>query len=77
MPVNFEVRSVPMFFNMIDAEFIKSYDIDKLVPRFINKERLPLKKSVFALTGVIFPYNGQICSIRIMLAVFYDRELVK
>lgn len=27
MPVNFEVRSIPMFFNMIDAEYIKSYAI--------------------------------------------------
>ena len=77
MPVDFEVRSIPMFFNMIDAEYIKSYAIGQLVPRFINSERLPLKKSVFALTGVIFPYAGQICSIRLMLAVFYDKTLVK
>ena len=77
MPVDFEVRSLPMFYNMIDAEFIKSYAIDRLVPRFINADRIPLKKSVFALTGVIFPYHGQVCSIRVMLAVFYASADIK
>ena len=48
------------------------------MPRFLSSEKLPLKKTVFALTGVIFPYLSQVVSVRLILALFYRTDaLVK
>ena len=46
------------------------------MPRFISEDRLPLKRTVFALTGVIFPYLSQVVSVRLMIAVFYPSEAI-
>jgi len=61
------MKSVCMHFNFYDLEKIRKNIDEDLKPFYSRKE----KNCLFATSAKIYPYNNQIVSLRVIIAVFF------
>lgn len=65
------LKCLPVYFNDTNTAKIRTQITTQCAAFLLTKE----KKSTFAICARVFPLPNRICSIRVMLAVFYQKQL--